>query len=110
MEAYEQALKSGPDGPDRVDHAGINARARNAQARMIFAEGDDVRVLRAAVAYQRSGLGKALVVGRDDGCEGEAEAAGLGDACEELEVVNAATNASERATRVSLPAAAAQGP
>ena len=36
-----------------------------AQARMIFAEGDDPRVLRAAVMYQRSGFGKALVVGRE---------------------------------------------
>ena len=33
---------------------------------MIFAEGDDPKVLRAAVMYQRSGLGKALVVGRED--------------------------------------------
>jgi malate dehydrogenase (oxaloacetate-decarboxylating)(NADP+) len=41
-------------------------RARAAQARMIFAEGDDPRVLRAAVMYQRNGFGKALVVGRED--------------------------------------------
>jgi malate dehydrogenase (oxaloacetate-decarboxylating)(NADP+) len=51
------------DGSDQFDPAGHLCPARNAQARMIFAEGDDVRVLRAAVAYQRNGLGKALVVG-----------------------------------------------
>jgi malate dehydrogenase (oxaloacetate-decarboxylating)(NADP+) len=60
---------------------------------MIFAEGDDPRVLRAAVMYQRSGLGKALVVGRADDVKAKLEKAGLGDAVSELEVVNAANTA-----------------
>ncbi|MFC3119119.1 phosphate acyltransferase [Jhaorihella thermophila] len=68
----------------------LNVRARAAQSRMIFAEGDDPRVLRAAVTYQRSGFGKALVVGREDDVKRKLEAAGLGDAVDELEVVNAA--------------------
>ena len=87
MEAYELSLKSRMD-PTANILRGINARARAAQARMIFAEGDDPRVLRAAVMYQRSGLGKALVVGRD--VDAKLEAAGLGDAVREIEVVNAA--------------------
>ena len=45
---------------------GRNVRARSNQATMIFAEGDDPRVLKAAVTYQRGGLGKSLVIGRDD--------------------------------------------
>ena len=57
---------------------------------MIFAEGDDVRVLRAAVAYQRNGMGKALIVGREADVKEKLDAAGLADAVEELEVVNAA--------------------
>ena len=69
---------------------GINARARANQARMIFAEGDDPKVLRAAVMYQRSGLGKALVVGRADDVKAKLTAAGMEDAYRELEVVNAA--------------------
>jgi len=69
---------------------GIHARARNAQARMIFAEGDDLRVLRAAVQYQRSGFGKALIVGREGDVREKLEGAGMGDAVRELEVVNAA--------------------
>ena len=68
---------------------GINARARSNQARMIFAEGDDPKVLRAAVMYQRQGLGKALVVGRADDVKAKLIAAGLDDATRELEVVNA---------------------
>lgn len=89
MEAYELALKSRLD-PTASIMRSINARARNAQARMIFAEGDDPRVLRAAVQYQRSGFGQALVVGRDDDVKQKLEATGLGDAVSEIEIVNAA--------------------
>lgn len=89
MEAYEMSLKSRMD-PTASILRGLNTRARSAQARMIFAEGDDPRVLRAAVMYQRSGLGKALVVGRQADVKEKLEEAGLGDAVRELEVVNAA--------------------
>ncbi|MEL6240978.1 MAG: NADP-dependent malic enzyme [Pseudomonadota bacterium] len=89
MDAYEVSLKSRMD-PTASILTGINARARAAQARMIFAEGDDPRVLRAAVMYQRSGFGKALVVGREPDVKEKLEAAGLADAVRELEVVNAA--------------------
>ena len=87
--AYEESLKSRMD-PTASILRGINARARKAQARMIFAEGDDPRVLRAAVMYQRSGFGKALVVGRETDVKAKLEEAGLGDAVREIEVVNAA--------------------
>ncbi len=89
LKAYEQSLKSRMD-PTASILQGIHARAKQAQARMIFAEGDDPRVLRAAVAYQRAGLGKAIVVGREPDVREKLEAAGLGDAVRELEVVNAA--------------------
>ena len=89
IEAYEVSLKSRMD-PTASILRGLNIRARTAQARMIFAEGDDPRVLRAAVNYQRSGLGKALVVGRAPDVKAKLEEAGLADAVRELEVVNAA--------------------
>jgi len=89
MEGYAQSLKARLD-PTASILRGINARAKQAQARMIFAEGDDPRVLRAAVAYQRQGLGKALVVGREADVAEKLTAVGLGDAVSELEVVNAA--------------------
>ena len=89
MDAYEVSLKSRMD-PTANILRGINARARNNQARMIFSEGDDPKVLRAAVTYQRSGLGKALVVGRAEDVKVKLEAAGMADAVRELEVVNAA--------------------
>lgn len=89
MEAYELALKSRLD-PTASIMRSINARARNAQARMIFAEGDDPRVLRAAVQYTRTGFGHSIVVGRDDDVKQKLEAAGLGDAFNEIEITNAA--------------------
>ncbi|APZ52615.1 NADP-dependent malic enzyme [Salipiger abyssi] len=89
MEAYRETLKGRMDSTAPILRS-INNRARQAQARMIFAEGDDPRVLRAAVMYQRNGLGKALVVGREDDVRKKLEESGLGDAVRELEVVNAA--------------------
>ena len=89
MDAYEASLKARMDPTSNILR-GINARARAAQARMIFAEGDDPRVLRAAVMYQRNGLGKALVVGRQEDVKAKLETAGMADAVRELEVVNAA--------------------
>ena len=89
MDAYELSLKSRMD-PTASILRGLNARARSAQSQMIFAEGDDPRVLRAAVTYQRSGFGKATVIGRPEDVKAKLEMAGLSDAVRELEVVNAA--------------------
>lgn len=89
LDRYAEGLRARLD-PTSSILQGIYARAKSAQARMIFAEGDDVRVLRAAVAYQRQGLGRALVVGREADVQTKLEAAGLGDGVRELEVVNAA--------------------
>ena len=89
MDGYEASLKARMD-PTASILRNLNSRARAAQSTIVFAEGDDPRVLRAAVLYQRSGLGKALVVGRDDDVKSKLEAEGLGDAFEELEIVNAA--------------------
>ncbi|WP_295533406.1 NADP-dependent malic enzyme [uncultured Thioclava sp.] len=91
MEGYAQSLKARMD-PTASILQGIHARARQAQANMIFAEGDDTRVLRAAVAYQRAGMGQALVVGREQDVKERLEAAGLGDAYRELSIVNAANS------------------
>ncbi len=89
MDAYEVALKSRMD-PTQSMLRSLNARARANQSTLVFAEGDDPRVLRAAVLYQRSGMGKALVVGRDDDVKAKLTAEGLPEAFAELEIVNAA--------------------
>ena len=89
MDAYEASLKSRMD-PTASILRSLNARARQAQSTVIFAEGDDPRVLRAAVLYQRAGMGKALVVGRSDDVRAKLTAEGLAEAVDEIEVVNAA--------------------
>ncbi len=89
LEGYEASLKARMD-PTASILRSINSRARAAQAKMLFAEGDDPRVLRAAVGYQRQGLGKAMVVGREEDVAAKLVAEGLSDAVGELEVVNAA--------------------
>ncbi|ANT60247.1 MULTISPECIES: NADP-dependent malic enzyme [Roseobacteraceae] len=89
MDAYQAGLMGRMDPTASVLRS-INSRARAAQARMIFAEGDDPRVLRAAVMYQRNGFGKAIVVGREADVKEKLEASGLADAVREIKVVNAA--------------------
>ena len=89
MEAYIQTLKGRMD-PTAGILRGIHARARAAQADIIFAEGDDPRVLRAAVQYQRSGMGRALVIGRENDVRDKLTAEGMADAVSEITVYNAA--------------------
>ncbi|QPH55873.1 NADP-dependent malic enzyme [Pontivivens ytuae] len=90
MEAYELTLKSRLD-PTASILEGLFNRAKESQARMIFAEGDDERVVRAALAYARSGLGEPIVIGRPDEVQQILDQAGQGDAISELRIVNAGT-------------------
>uniref|UniRef100_UPI0035635250 NADP-dependent malic enzyme n=1 Tax=Actibacterium sp. TaxID=1872125 RepID=UPI0035635250 len=89
LEGYEEALKARMD-PTASMLRGIAARAKGAQARIVFAEGDEERVLRAAVQYQRGGFGQSVVVAREDNVRNLLDRAGIGDAYDELEIVNAA--------------------
>ncbi|MBL4813468.1 MAG: NADP-dependent malic enzyme [Rhodobacteraceae bacterium] len=89
MEGYEDSLKTRMD-PTAAVLRGLNARARRAQSTIVFAEGDDPRVLRAAVQYHRSGFGRALVVGREAEVLEMLTAEGMADAIGDIEIVNAA--------------------
>ena len=89
MKAYELDLKSRLDPTASILQA-LYARARNKQARMVFAEGNDDRVVRAAVAYVRQGLGHAIVVGREDDVVRRLEQQDLSDARADIEIINAA--------------------
>jgi malate dehydrogenase (oxaloacetate-decarboxylating)(NADP+) len=88
-DAYTLGLDSRLDPTATVLHT-LYARARTQQARIIFSEGDDERVVRAAVAYHRSGLGQAVVVGREEQIRGFLTEAGLADAMSEIDIINAA--------------------
>ena len=58
----------------------ISAGVRAHPKRVVFAEGEEESVVRAAAAFQNSGLGKALLVGREDVIKATIHGAGLDDA------------------------------
>jgi len=100
-DAYTVGLEARLDPTATIIHA-LYARARTEQARIVFSEGDDERVVRAAVAYQRSGLGQAVVVGREEQIRGFLTDAGTADAMGEIEIINAARTEHLAAYRAHL--------
>ncbi|MGB0410272.1 MAG: NADP-dependent malic enzyme [Pikeienuella sp.] len=91
MEDYELRLRARLDPTANMLQA-LTQRARSEQKTMLFAEGDDERVVRAALAYQRGGMGRAVVVGRQDDVDRILTESGAADAIGELEVLNAANS------------------
>ncbi len=65
LDAYENHLSARLD-PAATLFQTITAAVRAKPKRVVFAEGEDEAVIRAAFAFQNSGLGKALLVGRAD--------------------------------------------
>jgi malate dehydrogenase (oxaloacetate-decarboxylating)(NADP+) len=57
--------------------------------KIVFAEGEETSVIRAAYAFQASGLGEALLVGREELVHENMRLAGLDPAETKLEIVNA---------------------
>ncbi len=90
MDAYENALRDRLDPSSSILRS-LYQRAKREQARIVFAEGDDERVVRAAVSYVRSGLGQAVVVGRESQIQEFLNEAGMSEAISEIEVINAAS-------------------
>jgi malate dehydrogenase (oxaloacetate-decarboxylating)(NADP+) len=60
--------------------------------RVVFAEGEEPSVIRAAYAFQAAGLGEAILVGRDELVAENMRAVGLSPADANLRVVNARTS------------------
>ncbi|MGN6463185.1 MAG: phosphate acyltransferase, partial [Pseudolabrys sp.] len=87
MEAYRHALQSRRDPAASVLQQVFN-RLRRAPKRVVFAEGEEEQVIRAAASFVHQGLGTALIVGREDIVRENARAAGveLGDG---IEITNA---------------------
>jgi malate dehydrogenase (oxaloacetate-decarboxylating)(NADP+) len=87
MEAYTQQLRSRRDPV-----AGVLSRVfeglKRTPKRVVFAEGEEEQVIRAAASFVEQGLGTALLVGREDRVRATAANAGI-DLEEGLSVVNA---------------------
>jgi malate dehydrogenase (oxaloacetate-decarboxylating)(NADP+) len=65
MEAYRYQLSARLDPSAMLFH-GITASVRANPRRVVFAEGEEESTIRAAAAFQNSGLGKAILVGREE--------------------------------------------
>jgi malate dehydrogenase (oxaloacetate-decarboxylating)(NADP+) len=66
----------------------IYERVRADPKRVVFAEGEEEQVIRAALSFVNQGLGRALLVGREDRVVATAKAAGL-DLGDKIEIGNA---------------------
>jgi malate dehydrogenase (oxaloacetate-decarboxylating)(NADP+) len=91
MEGYKQQLRSRRD-PVAGVLQGVFERLRRQPKRVVFAEGEEEQVIRAAASFVQQGLGTALLVGREQLVRETARHAGieLGDG---MEIVNAALSA-----------------
>jgi len=87
MDAYREALRSRTD-PAAGTLVQVFAKLRRQPRRVVFAEGEEEQVIRAAVSFVQQGLGTALLVGREDRVQASAKEAGieLGD---NIEIINA---------------------
>ena len=63
--AYEAVLGARLN-PTANALSGIFARVRQAPKRVVFAEGEEERVIRAAIAFRTSGYGEPVLIGRED--------------------------------------------
>jgi malate dehydrogenase (oxaloacetate-decarboxylating)(NADP+) len=88
MEAYSQQLRSRRDPVAGVLQR-VYERLRRRPQRVVFAEGEEEQVIRAAASFVQQGLGTALLVGREDRVRASAAALGveLGGG---IEIINAA--------------------
>lgn len=87
MDAYKEQLRSRRD-PLAGTLNQVFSRLRRQPRRVVFAEGEEEQVIRAATSFVTQGLGTALLVGREDRVRQNAKEAGieLGD---NIEIVNA---------------------
>jgi malate dehydrogenase (oxaloacetate-decarboxylating)(NADP+) len=87
MEGYKQQLRTRRD-PVAGVLARVYERVRRQPKRVVFAEGEEEQVIRAAMSFVHQGLGTAVLVGREERVRATAIAAGI-DMHEAIEVHNA---------------------
>jgi hypothetical protein len=120
--AQDAALAPRPDGePDAADH---RSRGAANPKRVVFAEGEEEKAIRAALAFRNSGLGTPILIGREERIRRDASRASARPISPEIEIHNArlarttapmpSSSTSAAAQRLSavprLPAAGQPGP
>jgi malate dehydrogenase (oxaloacetate-decarboxylating)(NADP+) len=87
MAAYREQLSARRD-PIAGTLVQVYARLRRQPRRVVFAEGEEEQVIRAAASFVHQGLGTALLCGREDRVKATAQEAGV-ELAEGIEIVNA---------------------
>ncbi len=87
MQRYTLELASRRD-PIASTFQRIFEHVRRHQRRVVFAEGEEEQVIRAAQSYVANGLGTAILVGREERIQAVAEAVGI-ELKDGIEVINA---------------------
>jgi malate dehydrogenase (oxaloacetate-decarboxylating)(NADP+) len=93
MDAYRAELSGRLDPSANLFHR-LQTIVRANPKRVVFAEGEEPCVVRAAVAFQQAGLGKAILVGRKDVVQSTVWGMGLDGADLEIRVPHSAQEAS----------------
>jgi malate dehydrogenase (oxaloacetate-decarboxylating)(NADP+) len=88
MDAYRQQLRSRLD-PIAGVLTGVYERLRRRPRRVVFAEGEEEQVIRAAASFVHQGLGSALLCGREARVRETAKALGI-ELGSGIEIINAA--------------------
>ena len=108
MTAYRQQLRSRRD-PVAGLLGNIFTQLRREPKRVVFAEGEEEQVIRAAASFVHQGLGSALLIGREDRVQETARNAGI-ELRDGIEIhQRPAVEAQCRLRGLSVRAAAAQG-
>ena len=87
MEAYEASLAQRLD-PTAALLQGISAAVVESPRKIVFAEGEEPAVIRAAQAFQQRGMGKAILIGREKPIKDNMKLLGMDDDGS-LEILNA---------------------
>ncbi|HEY1310704.1 MAG TPA: phosphate acyltransferase, partial [Pseudolabrys sp.] len=87
MDAYRHQLNARRD-PIAGALVQVYAKLRRSPKRVVFAEGEEEQVIRAAASFVQQGLGTALLVGREDRVRESAREAGI-ELSGGIEIINA---------------------
>ncbi|EFG8199723.1 NADP-dependent malic enzyme [Salmonella enterica subsp. enterica] len=88
LKKYAQELSARRD-PIASTLQRIYDRVRRQPKRVVFAEGEEEQVMRAAVAFVNQGLGTAILIGREERIDETAKAAGVDLNRSGIEIINA---------------------
>ena len=92
MASYRRTLSTRLD-PTAASLQAIFEKVRQQPQRVVFAEGEEEKTIRAAVAFRNAGFGTPVLIGREDRIRETMRGAGLGGSADGLEIINARLSA-----------------